>query len=577
MQYPHNTTRGRQLDGRKSLQQWQQNIAQPLHLDPYVSELLLGLRQNINGDDTLVRLSQQVPAILEPLIAENHRPQNLPVIDHYDGIGNTAQQVKHHPVYEDCGDIIYGSGLMQDLADGEMLRALLKFYFTAHGGEAGHNCPVACSAGVLRVLQKTQVDAPEQLKKFWIEKLCAPSYRDNFTGAQFVTEVQGGSDVGQNDCVAEKDKQGHWRIRGEKWFCSNANAELILMTARVDNGGEGTAGLSLFLVPAKLKDGSSNGYVIRRLKDKLGTRSMASAEIDFVDALAYAVGDPMQPKQGFKLLMQNVLHLSRLFNSIAATGATHRAWQIAAAYAEHRIAFGQAIGHYPLVQKNLLSILSENLALTLSSLATIKAQQQFDQDQQANDSQALLLRTRANLNKYMTAKYSVQHIHHSIDVLAGNGAIESFSALPRLLRDAIVYENWEGTHNTLFMQMLRDMHRYNIDQLMLKDLQLGMDNLKANKETRELLQAQWAALKNMAESLRAKDFQTQPLLIAEWVTKLGWFDAYLHLYAIQNEANEKLIAPLLHWLAHQYFDGSLSSEAQVTLLADWWNAYLSAC
>ncbi len=157
----------------------------------------------------------------------------------------------HHPSYEAIGNLIYGSGIMQELAGkGGLGKALAFLFLSSHAGEAGHNCPVACSAGVIRVLQKVE-NFPQ--KEFFLKKLIAPSYTENFTGAQFVSEVQGGSDAGRNGSFAYQDKSGNWLIQGEKWFCSNANAELILMTARCSLKIEGTKGLGLFLVPAILE------------------------------------------------------------------------------------------------------------------------------------------------------------------------------------------------------------------------------------------------------------------------------------------------------------------------------------
>src|SRR5262249_43953173 len=160
-----------------------------------------------------------------------------------------------------------------------------------------------------------------------------------------------------------KDENGNWRISGEKWFCSNANADLILMTARYDPSIAGTKGLGLFLVPALLDSHEQNRYTFRRLKDKLGTRSLATAEMDFHQAYAIPIG---KPEDGFKILMDNVLHSSRLFNTVCVLGMARRAYHIAMAYANHRMAFGHPIIDYPLVQENLARIKVENVSLTAS-------------------------------------------------------------------------------------------------------------------------------------------------------------------------------------------------------------------
>ncbi len=469
------STKEKHTQARSHLNKWQQDITNNF----YTADSLLdhtvdfSLPNNPTLKSKLVKLGHQYAQNIEPLVAENDYRLNLPKLDNYDGLGNLTNNIKHHTNYTLVGDSIYGTGMMKNIAEsGKLTESLLLFYMSSHLGEAGHNCPVACTAGVIRVLNKVpDFQGKEQI----LDKLTTASFEDNFTGAQFITEVQGGSDVALNSCKATQDSAGNWFITGEKWFCSNADADSILMTARFDESNTGTKGLGLFLVQRNLENNLPNHITIRRLKEKLGTRAMASAEIDFKQAHAICMGNP---EGGFKLLMQNVLHLSRIYNSFATLGSAQRAYQIARNYAKHRIAFSQAIENYPLIQETLANVRSENSAMLASALATTRLQDEVDCMQFPNNEILLILRMRANINKYFTASRSVEHIHNCIDVLAGNGAIESFSSLPRLLRDAIVYENWEGTHNTLRMQILRDMHKFDIDTLYLYDLIEKLEILK---------------------------------------------------------------------------------------------------
>ncbi len=575
------TARGRQVSGRSALADWQRSL-QDTVFSPQ-SDFAHSVRFHIEKHNLpasllplLDAVGAMVAATLEPLAGANDERLNLPRLEHYDGVGDWQQEVVHHPLYADCGDLIYGTGLMGDLANGEFTSALAKSFLLCHAGEAGHNCPVACSAGIVRILQQAELEEAPELASAWLEKLVVPSYRENFTGAQFVTEVQGGSDVGQNDTLAQQDEAGHWRIYGEKWFCSNANADLILMTARVKAEVEGTAGVSLFLVPAVLDDGSQNNYRIRRLKEKMGTRSMASGEIDFDGARAFAVGHPDEPKTGFKLLMEHVLHLSRILNGFAATGAAHRAFQVARSYALHREAFGQAIANYPLVQLNLAAVRAENAALLASIMRTGVLQQQADAEGAgADDPRRLLLRGRVNISKYMTSKYSVEHIHHCIDVLAGNGTIETFSPLPRLLRDSIVFENWEGTHNTLFMQMLRDILRYRIDAVLLADLEAGLARVSARIEdadTADKLAQALATCKDQSALLRKSDSAEQTLIVADWVRDTGWLDAIIALVdegIHQRDAEDsthKLV--MAKWLIDRHQPRLVRYQEQLPVIQD---------
>ncbi len=399
---------------------------------------------------------------VDPLVRENNLDANLPRLERYDGIGRRIERIAHHPSYHEAGALIYGSGVMEAYGrEHPNLRALSLMYLSSQNGEAGHNCPLACTAGVIRVLQEL---GTEEMKARWLPGLLSRDYDTHLEGAQFLTELQGGSDVGANAVQAELADDGTWRIHGEKWFCSNIDADLFLMTARVGDA-EGTRGLGLFLVP-RLWDGEPNGLRIRRLKHKLGTRSMASGETDFVGARGWHMG-PLG--EGFAQVMRLVIHTSRMYNAAACMGLARRAFTVAHSYAHHRRAFGQRIVHFPLVQAHLQAMersLEQGLAGTLHHVVVQDLLDRGAGDERLQAYQRL----GVNLNKMTTAMDARQLVIDAIEVLGGNGAIESFSVLPRLLRDVIVYENWEGTHNTLVMQSWRDMQKYGLHEPYLDQL-----------------------------------------------------------------------------------------------------------
>ncbi|WP_028388502.1 acyl-CoA dehydrogenase family protein [Legionella fairfieldensis] len=451
---------------REQLKNWQQQLQE--RLLPDNSNLMHTFQYYFSGQPEFIQqlrlFAEQVATQLEPVVMENNLDANLPKVEHYNSIGERHDQVIHHPSYVTAGNIIYGSGLMHFLLKpGQMIKTLSLFLLSSHAGEAGHNCPIACSAGLIRVLKNYSSLAETD---FYLDKLTTPSFSDNYTGAQFLTEIQGGSDVGANTTQACQDEQKNWRITGEKWFCSNANAELFLSTARYDQQRSGTAGLGLFLIPNQLPNGKPNHFKLRRLKQKMGTRSMATAEINFENAYAYLMGEV---QQGIHIVMENVLHLSRIFNAFSVLGMARRAQQIAYYYACNRSAFHHTIIDYPLVKEALALIKAENTALLASVFDMVSRQDDLDAlpPEEQSKEQQLLIRTLVNLNKYFTAKRSVENIHHCIDILAGNGVIENFSSLPRLLRDCIICENWEGTHFTLWMQTLRDIEKFQVDKLFL--------------------------------------------------------------------------------------------------------------
>jgi alkylation response protein AidB-like acyl-CoA dehydrogenase len=329
-------------------------------------------------------------------------------------------------------------------------------------------CSLACTSGLIRALQ--QAAEPAVRDKF-LPPILNPDYDHMQHGAQFLTEVQGGSDVGANAVVATPQADGTWRINGEKWFCSNINADQFLMTARPENAPDGTRGLGLFLVPRRLDDGSTNGFYIRRLKDKLGTRTLASAELDFRDALAYPVG-PLD--RGFKNVVELVLNTSRLMNAVACAGIMRRAYIESSSYACHREAFGTVIANYPLVQETVADIRAAAAAATSSSFYLAHLLDQIETGA-ATDGDKAVYRLFVNVNKYITSIRGSEMVHRAIEVFGGNGAIESFSILPRLYRDMVVLESWEGTHNVLCLQVLRDITRYGIHEPFFKAVSATLD------------------------------------------------------------------------------------------------------
>ncbi len=392
---------------------------------------------------------------IDRLARSSNLDHNLPRPATLDAIGRALANVDYHPDYHEAGRLIYASGVMTRLGEmGGHRLTLPLFYVSAQNGEAGHNCPLACTAGVIKVLQHV---APPALREAYLPGLLDPDYDTNLTGAQYFTEIQGGSDVGLNAVLATpEDSEGDvWYLSGEKWFCSNVTADLALVTARAGDQ-PGTRGLALFLVPRLLADGSPNGLTILRLKDKLGTRSLATAEVRFDNARAYHVGS-------FKDGMTHVINTSRVFNAFGCAGNARRALTIAWSYAQSRIAFEQPIIRFPIVQDQLARMRSDTAAMLAGSMRIAKALDDLELGRGTDEDRAFL-RMGITLNKYRTAVLAHEVIVTAIELLGGNGTIETFSILPRLLRDNVVYENWEGTHNVLLAQVLRDIHKYEIHQ-----------------------------------------------------------------------------------------------------------------
>lgn len=461
------------ITGRNALRGWEDDKPKNFFTaDANLQNVLrryLGDNGYANVESNLTQLGEKAATIIDPAAKVEDQLANHPVLQRWSGIGERTETVEFHPNHDLNGRIIWESGIMALQAEpGHTVHQMALFYLLNHSGEAGHMCSLACTSGLIRALQ--QAADPTVRDKF-LPPILDPNYDRMQHGAQFLTEVQGGSDVGANAVIATAQPDGTWRINGEKWFCSNINADQFLMTARPDNAPDGTRGLGLFLVPRRLDDGSTNGFYIRRLKDKLGTRALASAELDFRDALAYPVG---ALDRGFKNVVELVLNTSRQMNAIACAGIIRRAYIEASSYACHREAFGTVIANYPLVQETVADILAA--AATSSSFYLAHLLDQIETGAATEDDKSVY-RLFVNVNKYITSIRGSEMVHRAIEVFGGNGAIESFSILPRLYRDMVVLESWEGTHNVLCLQVLRDITRYGIHEPFFRAMIAALDQV----------------------------------------------------------------------------------------------------
>jgi alkylation response protein AidB-like acyl-CoA dehydrogenase len=520
---------------REDLDRWLEQASENRYAsDGFIRRLLhshLGPRW-AEADALLRAVSDQTGPRLDAFARESNRDENLPQLRRHDRFGRAIEEIEFHPSYHEAGRLFWSSGVLAALATpgNEVLSGGIAYLLDQHG-EAGHACPVACTAGAAKLVQ--QVGTADQKRRL-LPGLLSSDYDQRLHAAQFVTEVQGGSDVGANSCRARADhrRRGWYRISGEKWFCSVADAELFVVSARVDGSPSGTSGLGLFLVPRHI-DGRVNGFHLRKLKYKLGTRSMATGEIEFDLALGESIGDL---NRGFRNLVAIVLDTSRVHNGIAACGLARRALAEGHAFAQHRSAFSEKIARYPGVQE----ILARMKLATMTALATtfrVLAMSDLIETGQADKDLVDARRISVMINKYWTAMAGTACTRDGIELLGGNGTIEDFSVLPRLYRDAIVVESWEGTHNTLVAQVLRDFSERGLHQPWLDRLRTEVDlidhpHLAATAEIArsELEAVEGRISRLLAEDQRAAAAQIRHIVndmcrLTDWValaTQLQW-------------------------------------------------------
>ncbi|HUX04111.1 MAG TPA: acyl-CoA dehydrogenase family protein [Acidimicrobiales bacterium] len=446
-------------DTRKALAAWKAAFpANPYESDLHLRSILARALDPERLEALNARAStfaHDLVTVVAPAAQRYEQRLHLPELNRYDALGERIEDVSFDPSYHEAGAAVWASGVVALSAQpGTAYEQAVLLYLLSLEGEAGHACPATCTIGLVRALRRK---GDEEVTTRFLAPLVDLSYASAQRGAQFLTEVQGGSDVGANQCVATPEADGRYRITGEKWFCSVADADQFFVTARVPDAVAGTRGLGSFVVPRTL-DGRPNGFSLRRLKDKLGTRGLASGEIDFDGALAWPVG-PLE--EGFRTAVSVVLNTSRWMTAVGSAGIMRRAVLEARNFASHREAFGVTIDHFAPVKRTLCDMTAVSLGALHLVMALTELEDRIDAGSPSEEDVAYH-RFLVNAAKYLISRQATSVVRSGIEVLGGNGTIEEFSVLPRLYRDAIVYESWEGTHNVLAAQVLNDVRRLDL-------------------------------------------------------------------------------------------------------------------
>jgi acyl-CoA dehydrogenase len=312
-------------------------------------------------------------------------------------------------------------------------------------GTATYMCPVSMTDAAARVLRDF---GPDELRESVLPHLVSRDPEQAWTAGQWMTEQQGGSDVGANR-VEARCEDGVWRLYGRKYFCSNVGGEVVLALARPAGAGPGTRGLGLFLVPRVLAGGVRNRYRVDRLKDKLGTRAMATGEVTLEGARAQLVGDL---DRGFAQ-MTPMLNITRLHNAIASAAAIRRGLMLARGYARRRDAFGRPLDQQPLHRQVLLEMAVQGEAALLMTMRLAALMGRIECGA-ASDEERLLFRVGTSLAKLYTAKQAVACASETVEAFGGAGYMED-TGIARILRDAQVLPIWEGTTNVLSLDTVR--------------------------------------------------------------------------------------------------------------------------
>jgi putative acyl-CoA dehydrogenase len=388
--------------------------------------------------------------------------ENKPVLKTHDRYGNRIDEVEFHPAWHKLMTMgveheLHSLPWTSEQPFAHTARAAL--YMTAMQAEAGFACPITMTFAVVPALRMQPELAAE-----WESLVTATTYDPRLVPASekgsaiagmAMTEKQGGSDVRANTTTATPlnggGAGGEYELIGHKWFCSAPMSDIFLVLAQTDEG------LSCFLLPRILPDGTRNEFHIQRLKDKLGNHSNASSEIELHGAWARMVGEP---GRGVPTIIEMVGH-TRLDCVIGAAAGMRAGVVNATHHAAHRSAFGKTLIDQPLMRNVLADLCVESEAATALAMRLARAYDEAHADAQAgeNDTDAQLFKRLATaVGKYWTCKRAPNHAFEALECLGGNGYVEE-SGMPRLYREAPLASIWEGSGNVMSLDVLRALTR----------------------------------------------------------------------------------------------------------------------
>ena len=369
----------------------------------------------------------------EPLEWGRLANEHPPVLRTHDRYGNRIDEVEFHPSWHALMQLGVEAGLhalpwRERVPGAHVARAAM--FVTWSQVESGTGCPLSMTFAAVPALR-----AEPELAAEWEPRLTSLRYgADGALCGMAMTERQGGSDVRANTTTARPAGGGTYVLDGHKWFCSAPMSDVFLVLAQA------RAGLSCFLVPRR-----QEGFLLERLKDKLGNRSNASAELELRGADASLVGEE---GRGVQTIIEMVNH-TRLDCVLGSTGLQRRAVAEATHHAAHRVAFGRPLAEQPLMQNVLADLCIESEAATLTAMRLSRA---FDQNDHA------FRRLATPIAKYWVCKVTPAVVGEALECLGGNGYVEE-SGLPRLFRESPLNSIWEGAGNVNCLDVLRALAR----------------------------------------------------------------------------------------------------------------------
>jgi putative acyl-CoA dehydrogenase len=378
--------------------------------------------------------------------------ENPPKLKTFDRFGHRIDEVEFHPAWHHLMHLAVAEGVhtspWSEPRPGAHLARGVKMMLLTQA-EAGHLCPISMTYAAVPALRATP-DLGAEWEARTSSRDYDPELKPGKRSAIFgmaMTEKQGGSDVRANTTRAEPlAADGEYAITGHKWFCSAPMSDAFLVLAQVDEG------LSCFVMPRLLPDGTRNEFHIQRLKDKLGNRSNASSEVEFHGAWARLLGEA---GRGVPTIIEMVNH-TRLDCALGAAAGIRVATALAIHHASHRSAFGKPLVDQPLMRNVLADLAIESEAATLAAMRLARA---YDEAAAGDEDALRFKRIATAVLKYWLCKRAPMHAVEALECHGGNGYVEE-SGMPRLYREAPLASIWEGSGNVQCLDLLRALARH---------------------------------------------------------------------------------------------------------------------
>ena len=413
------------------------------------------------------------------LDAEDHEPE----LTQFDPWGKRIDEIKTSKGWTDLHHVAASEGLVgigyeREFAEFSRIYQFAKLYlYTA--SSAIQACPLAMTDAAAKLIE---IFKPRNLLETTFQRLIGRDENTAWTSGQWMTERIGGSDVGNTETIAKK-LGDYYRLYGFKWFTSAATSEIAFTLARIeDDDGktiERSRGLSLFYLETHDEQGNLNNIQIERLKDKLGTRALPTAELQLNGTKAYLVGEQ---GRGVKNIT-HMLNMTRLYNSVSAISYLRRILALLKDYNTKRYVFGKLLADQPLHIETVADLETNLHGLFHLTFFTVSLLGK-DELNKASEDEIKLLRLLTPITKLYTGKIAIQSISEAVECFGGNGYMED-TGIPKILRDAQVLTIWEGTTNVLSLDMLRAMEKDQAFEPLIKFISKSIQNIDPQFESQK--------------------------------------------------------------------------------------------